>query len=71
METLTQVYCKNSERHQTLLSFLQDVMSHCSSVQVARKTPTASNKGESDVKVRKDVIVEVHVCNFHNYKGSV
>ena len=49
LENLTQVYCKNSERHQTLLSYLQDIMSHCASVPVARKTPSANSKGESEI----------------------
>ena len=44
LENLAQAYSKNSERHQQLLSFLQDVMSHCSSIQVSRKTP--NNKGK-------------------------
>ena len=47
LENFTQAYSKNSEKHQTLLTFLQDVMSHCASVQVARKTP--STKGTCTV----------------------
>ena len=66
LENLTQVYCKNSDRHQTLLSFLQDVMSHCASVQVARKTPSAANnsKGKSENKRNFDKKY-LSMCTLH------
>ena len=62
LENLTQVYCKNSDRHQTLLSFLQDVMSHCASIQVARKTPSAANNSKGTCKSENREILTKNIC---------